>query len=141
MTKEFTRPLLALPLIALLAGGAYAQTENSSGGDSAAGATEGTGAAAGSDDTGGSDATIGSQGVWSAATGNALFAEGYTDLRSPEEAQQRWNSLTAEERNTVESDCQRYRDDASTPMPTVDTAMDAISTTNMTALCTMVDTF
>jgi hypothetical protein len=141
MSKQFTRPLLALPLLALLAGGAFAQTENSSGGDSAAGATEGTGAAAGSDDTGGSDATIGSQGVWSAATGNALFAEGYSELRSPEEAQQRWTSLTEEERNTVKSDCQRYRDDASTPMPTVDTAMDAISTTNMTALCAMVDAF
>lgn len=140
MTKEFTRPLLALPLIALLASGAFAQTDNSSGGD-AAGGTEGTAGAAGSDDTGGSDATIGSQGVWSSATGNALFAEGYSDLRSPEEAKQRWTSLTAEERNTVESDCQRYRDDSSTPMPTVDTAMDAISTTNMTALCAMVDTF
>jgi hypothetical protein len=140
MTKDFTRPLLALPLLALLAGGAYAQTDNSSGGD-AAGGTEGTAGAAGSDDTGGADATIGSQGVWSSATGNALFAEGYSDLRSPEEAQQRWTSLTEEERNTVESDCQRFRDDASTPMPTVDTAMDAISTTNMTALCAMVDTF
>ncbi len=121
MTKDQFKPLLALPLVALLAGAAFAQTEGAA--------------------SSGGDKTIGSQGVWPEAVGNALFDEGFTSLRSPEEAEQRWTSLSEEERNAVKADCDRYAGDPSTPLPTVDTAMSEISAANMVSLCAMVQGF
>lgn len=136
MTFDMTKTLLALPLVALLASGAMAQTEGS--GDAAGGATAGT-----SDtEKGGADATTGNQGPWAPEVGNALFLEGFTGMRSPEEAKTRWTALSAENQNVVKADCDRFKEAGmSGQTALVETGMDPISTTDMTALCSLVATF
>ncbi len=164
MTFDLTKTLVALPLVALLAGGAWAQTEGSSGtgtGDATGAADTETGTAgdasgagdttesvgegtAGTPDTdkGGEDATAGNQAPWAPAIGNALFEEGFTGMRSMEDAKSRWTALSAQDQNTVRADCERFQTEGATGRTAVvQTGMEPISSTDMTSLCSMIGSF
>ena len=111
---------------------------DAAGTDTADGATAGTAET----DKGGVDATTGNQGPWAPEIGNALFAEGFTGMREADDAKSRWTALSAENQNTVKADCDRFQAAGMTGQTAlVQTGMDPISTTDMTALCTMVSTF
>ncbi|PZR00844.1 MAG: hypothetical protein DI533_10070 [Cereibacter sphaeroides] len=118
--------LIALPLIALLATGAFAQTE---GGDTGG-------------DKGGVDSTAGGQAPWPATVGNALFDEGFSSLRPADEAKTRWTALTPQEQNVVIDDCKRFNEGGMTGgTAAIDSALEPLSPASMTAVCTLVASF
>lgn len=113
--------LIAMPLIALLATGAFAQTDG---------------------EKGGADATAGGQAPWPAVVGNALFDEGFSSLRPVDEAKMRWTALAAQDKMMVTEDCQRFNEQGMTGRTAaIESAIEPLSEASMTAVCTMISTF
>lgn len=119
------KQLIALPLIALLATGAFAQTSGTDSGG----------------DKGGVDSTAGGQAPWPAAVGDALFSEGYSSLRPMDDAKTRWTALSAQDKMMVTEDCKRFNEQGMTGRTVaIESAIEPLSEASMNAVCMMVGT-
>ncbi len=137
-----TKLLLAAPLLALvLSTGAFAQTES---GGALSGSDEtdtNAGEAKSSGDTGTGDANSGRGTAWTADVGTALFSQGFSTLRDPEDAQSRWTALPPSSREPVIADCNRFTEAGMTgETAAIDTAIEPLSPQSMTAVCSLVQT-
>lgn len=161
-----TKTLFALPLIAvLMATSAYAQTsetgtsgsgtEGSSGNQTGQSGTEGDTATSAIIAKEGAEAEAGSGEAWPSTVGTTFFTDSQMgSLRTPEEVQSGWSSLSADDQARVRQDCATYGGGASATGTATDTTATAtdqtsmtgtfptgVSAANMTQICDWVNSF